>query len=414
MLSRKQAAVLGFGKRSGTLHVAEGGVRSGKTFCTGLGWAIWAMQTMRGEDHLIAGRTVESVMRNVVECPGGLLEVFTELGYEPRILVKNGQRLEVPTDSGTLRAYITGASDRRSHMRIQGATLGGLLLDEGPLVPEPFWRMVWSRLSVEGAKAWVTLNPESPSHWWYREVNERIDDYYGSITHFSLDDNPSLSGSVKTRLARAYTGHWHRRLIEGQWAAPAGLIFPNWTKGDIPPKTARFAFGLDWAISGVFAMLAFRVKGRQAWLDDELTWDANEVGPRDEDQAVHEISKWTAASKVPSHSFVYADPNSPDTFLRKLRGEGFTVRKADNAVAPGLLTTANRLANQGITIHPRCKRTLREIEGYIWDPVAAEQGEDRPLKGNDHCMDALRYFAHTTGKGIGTGPVPISEALNAH
>ena len=121
------------------------------------------MQTMRGEDHLIAGRTVESVMRNVVECPGGLLEVFTELGYEPRILVKNGQRLEVPTDSGTLRAYITGASDRRSHMRIQGATLGGLLLDEGPLVPEPFWRMVWSRLSVEGAKAWVTLNPESPS-----------------------------------------------------------------------------------------------------------------------------------------------------------------------------------------------------------------------------------------------------------
>jgi phage terminase large subunit len=33
---------------------------------------------------------------------------------------------------------------------------------------------------------------------------------------------------------------------------------------------------------------------------------------------------------------------------------------------------------------------------YRWDPKATERGEDKPLKENDHSVDALRYVVATT------------------
>ena len=32
---------------------------------------------------------------------------------------------------------------------------------------------------------------------------------------------------------------------------------------------------------------------------------------------------------------------------------------------------------------------------YIWDEKAAQNGEERPLKVNDHAPDALRYYVMT-------------------
>jgi hypothetical protein len=31
----------------------------------------------------------------------------------------------------------------------------------------------------------------------------------------------------------------------------------------------------------------------------------------------------------------------------------------------------------------------------MWDEKAANEGEDVPIKENDHCMDAVRYFVNT-------------------
>ncbi len=36
--------------------------------------------------------------------------------------------------------------------------------------------------------------------------------------------------------------------------------------------------------------------------------------------------------------------------------------------------------------------TLREhLQSYAWDSKAADRGEDKPVKKNDHILDALRY-----------------------
>ena len=42
-----------------------------------------------------------------------------------------------------------------------------------------------------------------------------------------------------------------------------------------------------------------------------------------------------------------------------------------------------------------CKNTIKEFASYVWDGKASEQGEDKPVKEHDHCMDAVRYFCYT-------------------
>jgi len=45
-----------------------------------------------------------------------------------------------------------------------------------------------------------------------------------------------------------------------------------------------------------------------------------------------------------------------------------------------------------IKISPRCKAWKKEAEGYVWDEKSTE---DKPVKVNDHAMDAMRYFVKT-------------------
>lgn len=42
-----------------------------------------------------------------------------------------------------------------------------------------------------------------------------------------------------------------------------------------------------------------------------------------------------------------------------------------------------------------CKETLREFNSYVWDAKAQKSGEDKPIKKNDHALDALRYYVFT-------------------
>lgn len=69
---------------------------------------------------------------------------------------------------------------------------------------------------------------------------------------------------------------------------------------------------------------------------------------------------------------------------------------AKNDVLNGITTVASEMAKGNLFICEECVNTIREIEGYVWDPKAAQRGEDEPVKLFDDCVDALRYgiFSH--------------------
>ncbi|MGR5914622.1 hypothetical protein ACT7DA_21155 [Bacillus pacificus] len=85
------------------------------------------------------------------------------------------------------------------------------------------------------------------------------------------------------------------------------------------------------------------------------------------------------------------DP-SAKALIRELEDRGYYVENAHNAVNEGIAEVGNHLYNELLYIHESCVKTVEEYQMYIWDERAAARGEDAPLKENDHCMDAQRYF----------------------
>ncbi|CAM5367252.1 PBSX family phage terminase large subunit [Streptomyces californicus] len=69
---------------------------------------------------------------------------------------------------------------------------------------------------------------------------------------------------------------------------------------------------------------------------------------------------------------------------------------ADNAVLDGIRTISSLLGTGDLLIHESATGLVEELPGYSWDDTAAEAGEDKPIKENDHSCDALRYGVRTT------------------
>jgi PBSX family phage terminase large subunit len=86
------------------------------------------------------------------------------------------------------------------------------------------------------------------------------------------------------------------------------------------------------------------------------------------------------------------DPSAASFITLLQKRKNYRVHNANNAVADGIRETATALQNGKIKISPNCKNWIKEASGYVWDDTMAE---DRPVKVNDHLMDATRYFVKT-------------------
>jgi len=86
----------------------------------------------------------------------------------------------------------------------------------------------------------------------------------------------------------------------------------------------------------------------------------------------------------------YADPSEP-AYIEACRARGLSVRKAENAVLPGITAVSAAIA-AGMTVDPSCTGLIAELPGYAWK---AERGSgelaDAPTKAHDDACDALRY-----------------------
>ena len=74
------------------------------------------------------------------------------------------------------------------------------------------------------------------------------------------------------------------------------------------------------------------------------------------------------------------------------------VAQANNAVLDGIRKISSLLSAEKLFIHKSCKGLQEEFTSYAWDPKAQERGEDKPIKGFDHSLDALRYAINGIGR----------------
>lgn len=385
--------------------IADGSIRSGKSLAMSLSFVLWAMSTFNGQSFGMCGKTVGSFRRNVL-C--WLKVMLAGRGYtvkdklsENRVIISSGA---VENDF-----YIFGGKDERSQDLIQGVTLAGVLLDEVALMPESFVSQATARCSVKGSKLWFNCNPSYPSHWFKTDWIDCAKDKGLLYLHFTMEDNLSLAEDIKERYRSMYTGVFYERFILGLWVLAQGVIYPMYKESiGKPPekvKPSQYVISIDYGTQNAFAALLWAKYGNVWYAVREYYYSGrNEGVSKTDGEYLEDLNKWRGDIKGCLYTIIDPSAASFITLLRR-NGTKYRVKKADNDVLDGIRDTATSLKNGYIRIMPDLKNFDMEINGYVWDE---SEIEDRPIKVNDHLMDAMRYFVRTAKIAKGKADYQLS------
>lgn len=389
--------------------IADGAIRSGKTVSMSLSYTMWSMANYDGQNFIMAGKTISSFKRNVLQ---NLKLMLTSRGYHWIYHISGDfpNMLEVSRNGRTNYFYIFGGKDEGSQDLVQGITAAGAFFDEVALMPESFVNQATARCSVEGATWWFNCNPAGPMHWFKLEwIDKRIKKRLLYL-HFTMDDNLSLSEKVKEKYRAMYAGVFYLRYIKGLWAVAEGLIYTMLTDDNLYTdqerpvalkNTAMKAITVDYGTTNPCVFLEVWDDGQTIWIDQEYRWDSRSeearrsANPQRTDAQYADDMTEFMGMEPQNQCMVVVDPSAA-SFITELRSRGLYVKPANNEVADGIRVVGSLLAKRNIRINKdNCMGLISEMQSYVWDDKAAERGEEKPVKQKDHGPDALRYYCYT-------------------
>ena len=368
--------------------ICDGAVRSGKTFCMGLSFFLWAQHDFNGRQFALCGKTVGALRRNLLT---ELVPCLRRIGMEVREN-RSANTLTVVYAGHRHQFLLFGGKDASSAALIQGSTLAGLLLDETALMPRAFVEQAVARCSVRGSRLWFNCNPEGPEHWFYKEWIEKAESRGALRLHFTMEDNPGLPPEIRQRYERLYTGVFYRRFVLGEWAAAQGLVYdffdPDKDAAEVPDGPfSAWRVSVDYGTVNPLSMGLWGEKNGVWYRVEEVYYDSRREGQQKTDAEYAEMLEQLVAGRDIQR--VIVDPSAA-SFIETLRRKGWQVMKADNDVADGIRVTADLLRQRRIVLCRPCRDCLREMALYCWDE---RSGRDAPRKEHDHAMDEMRYFA---------------------
>lgn len=385
--------------------VCDGSVRSGKSLIMSLSFMIWSMQTFENRNFGIAGKSISSLRRNVIN---QLKDLLYLRGYEC-FDAKGENYLKVSRNGVSNTYYLFGGKDERSRDYVQGFTAAGFYFDEVTLMPRSFVEQCIARCSVEGAKLWFNCNPEGPYHWFKTDYIDQLDRLHLYRLQFKLYDNPSLSKEVIERYETMFTGVFYKRFVLGEWVMANGIIYDSFdnernTYDELPIWLSRDGipiYACDYGTKNPMVFLEGYIDRRGerpiVYIDKEYYWDGrNSVRTKTDSEYVDDF---IAFRTVHDSSKLIVDP-SASSFITASRRAGIFTTEAKNSVEEGISLVHTMFYMGLIRIHPRCVNTIKEIGTYQWDMKRADNGKEVPLKEHDHCMDALRYLVNTSIRKI--------------
>ncbi|WP_449281241.1 PBSX family phage terminase large subunit [Leucobacter sp.] len=392
---------------SAKIALWSGAVRSGKTFISLFAFLFAVLRAPRTGVIIIVGRTLDTINGNLMSLLTNP-EIFGPLVK----YVKYTPGAKTATILGRT-VHLYGANDASSETKIRGLTVSLAYVDEATIIPEAFWDMLVTRLSVDGARLLATTNPGSKSHWlrknWILQAKAK------SLIHFAftMDDNPSLSDQFKAEMKASYAGVFYQRFIQGLWTNAEGAVYSMWNEdrhlikhADLPPIARTLAVGMDYGTTNptvaILLGLTDEERPRLVVIDE---WHYSAAEHHGETLPDIELSRlfreWLAKDHgtdqayVPPPEFVFLDPSAA-SMRSQLHHDGTTPWAAKNDVLKGIQTIGSLLAQGKLLVTDRCKLFLAEVTEYEWDAKAAEEGKDEVVKRDDHAMDAARYAVQST------------------
>jgi len=377
-LSNKQ--LISLQDSTARINLFEGPVRAGKSFIALLRWIEFCRSGPKGP-LIICGKTDKTIKRNIIN---PLQELV-------------GNAVRYSSGKGEVTMYdrtmvVCGANDDRAEAKIRGNEYAGGLIDEVSLMPENFFKMLLSRLSIDGAQLFCSTNPDSPYHWFKRDFMDRRNEIDMKVFSYNIRDNPSLSEKYIENLSKEYQGLWYKRYIEGKWVLADGAVY-DFFDNDIhviPMARSEATFylcGIDYGTTNpcVFVLIGYNSGSYpNMWLEKEYYYDSKkELKQKSDYEYAKDFIDFASGYNI---KHIYIDPSALSLKMELRRNGIGSIVDAKNDVIPGIRFQALLLTNGTYKVCSSCTESIKEYSNYLWDSKASEKGEDKPVKKNDHCF----------------------------
>lgn len=335
---------------------------------------------------------------------------------EPKLYFKNG-------------SVITGKSAESGPEKFQSASVDLVWIDEEP--EAQIFHECFQRTADCAGKILITLTPLTDiasgirEPWvfdLYTEYKAGRKDY--CFNQLSVFNNPHVPEEEKQRLKEHWAGHPEERArLYGEFYQKSGLVYPMWNrkvhvvKRTTIPREWPSWVSIDPASTGYTAA----VWGRLAPNDDLFITGTYKKNQQVVSEHVKEIlvrtgrdpvdvwildPKWGAQKEAEQHKSglqMYREAGIPARLAVVDKDYGLNEsREYLNAT----LDPASR--HPAVYIFDDCFEFFDEIEHYTWAVFTKGEnkglGKDKPIKRNDHVMNAFQYLCAARPKGRKSAP----------
>lgn len=276
---------------------------------------------------------------------------------------------------------------------LRGPSISWWWGDEAALYSPAVFPIMIARLREGGnlGYGFITTTPKGRNWIWQTWVKSPRKNY--KIFRAATQDNPFLSPEYYEELQLAYSGEFARQELDGDFVTFEGIIYSEFDRlihmqPTNPDKQwSQVIAGVDWGYANPGVIVVYGIDG-----------DGNMHGLHEEYQRRRQIGEWAETAKHLKAQYhintFYCDPAEPE-FIAHFRQAGLNAVQADNAVLNGIQAVKARLSAGRLTFDPSFVNTAAEMEQYIWAENAVK---DKPIKANDHTLDATRYAVQGANK----------------
>lgn len=296
--------------------------------------------------------------------------------------VPTQNRYYLPREMGVI--WMLGADNPTG---LEGGQFDFIWGDEGGQLKYDAWIALQGRTGQRQAQILFTTTPYG-ENWLYHRfflMAKRGDVNY-KVVQWSSNVNPAYPEEEYHRAKGAMSAQRAAQRYDGLFTRLSGLVYPDFGScildtHSTPPDGEKVG-GVDFGFNNPFAAL-----GGTVYIDEK----GHDVLYIHYERYLREITIPVHAEAIPSDHMWWADPASPDA-IATLRRQGHKVRKAKNAILPGVDAVNNRIYTGCLRISPECVALIAEADAYRYPEKDDETYGEQPMKSNDHALDALRYL----------------------
>jgi PBSX family phage terminase large subunit len=231
--------------------------------------------------------------------------------------------------------------------------------------------------------------PKGFNHFYDLYNKSLKDDDYESF-HFTSYDNPHLPVEELDKAKFEMLPERFSQEYMADFKKAEGLVYKEFNRAQHVYTDRQEELNITEDIAGIdfgFTNPAAVIKIRKG--HDNSYWVSEEWYKRQ--QSEDAIADYVSACKF---NKVFPDPESPSA-IAALRAKGVNVRdvlKNKDSITSGINVVRELFLNNRLKVHSSCISLIEELESYSYpEKRDGFNEEEKPIKENDHALDALRY-----------------------